>query len=74
MKGLKIVIAMNVVICNSLMVCKRMIGEVFIAIYRKKLVFAREFENSLAISAPNVVESSRFFNLGVNGNFLDIFI
>jgi hypothetical protein len=51
-----------------------MIGEVFIAIYRKKLVFAREFENSLAISAPNVVESSRFFNLGVNGNFLDIFI
>jgi hypothetical protein len=31
--------------------------------YRRKRVFARKFENRLAISAPNVVESSRFCSI-----------
>jgi hypothetical protein len=52
LKALKIV--MNVLICNSLMVCKRMIDEAFIPVTRRKRVFARKFENRFAVSARNV--------------------
>jgi N-acyl-L-homoserine lactone synthetase len=45
------------------MVCKRMIDEAFIPVTRRKRVFARKFENPLAISAPNAVESSRFYSI-----------